>query len=223
MSERLRILKTLPTKHGLEKWGQVNRDLINAVASDQCVYDFWELSDAPIEAIVGEHDVVQIAALHVELAQQAVKAGFDAIAMGCLLEPGVRAAKEILPVPVVGALEASVHLITLLAERFSIILCDPESTDSVRSRVRRIGLESRLASIRGIKSGPLEFAKQDPSLPERMLGEAQAAVSTDGASGIVTYGNIKVLRHLRANLRVPVVNPQQSQVLLAELLCRALA
>jgi allantoin racemase len=223
MSEKLRILKTLPTKHGLEKWGQVNRDLINAIASDQCVYDFWELSEAPIEAIVGEHDVVQVAALHVELAQKAATAGFDAIAMGCLLEPGVRAAKEIIPVPVVGALEASVHLITLLADRFSVILCDPRSADAIRSRVRRIGLESRLASIRGIESGPLEFAGQDPSLPERMLDEAEAAVQMDGASGIVTYGNINVLKHLRANLRVPVVNPQQSQVLLAEVLCRALA
>ena len=223
MSEKLRILKTLPTKHGLEKWGQVNRDLISAVASDQCVYEFWELPEAPIEAIVGEHDVVKVAGPHVELAQEAERAGFDAVAMGCLLEPGVRAAKEILSIPVVGALEASVHLITLLADRFSIILCDPRSIDAVRSRVRRIGLECRLASIRGIESGPLEFAKQDPSLPDRMLGEAEAAVAEDGASGIVTYGSLGVLKHLRASLPVPVLNPQQSQVLLAELLCRALA
>jgi allantoin racemase len=220
---KIRILKTIPVKNGLTNWGDTNRRLIAAVASDSCEYDFWDLSDTSIEKIVTEYENTQVATSHIELAQKAENAGFDAVAMGCLMEPGLDGAKEVISIPVVGALECCVYLAAVLADRFSLIIGNPASGPALRSRIRRMGLESRLASIRAIESSPLEFAAEADTLPDRMLAVAKIAVEQDGAGSIISYGGLNVLYHLRAALPVPVLNPQQCQVLMAEILQRVLA
>src|SRR4030066_2435457 len=52
---------------------------------------------------------------------QAEKDGFDAVIIDCMADPGLFSAREVVNIPVIGPVEASMHLAAILAHRFSFI------------------------------------------------------------------------------------------------------
>ena len=71
-----------------------------------------------ITSVTSNYDSDLVATSHVKEAIQAEKEGFDAVIVGCLLEPGIAACKEAVSIPVVGDCGASLHLASLGAPRF---------------------------------------------------------------------------------------------------------
>ncbi|MEE3273724.1 MAG: aspartate/glutamate racemase family protein, partial [Acidobacteriota bacterium] len=106
MTEVIRICAIIPVRNGLQAWGDVHRELLSPLARPDVEITLADLPNAPLEAISCSYDVELLSMLHVEAAQSAQEAGFHAVAMGCLDEPGVQAAKEALEIPVVGETEA---------------------------------------------------------------------------------------------------------------------
>lgn len=223
MRKPLRILKTIPVKHGLDSWGPANRALLESVGRYDVTYELWDAPESPVDEIWDESSNALAAGPHVQLVREALGQGYAAIAMGCLYEPGVDEAKALGRLPIVGALEASVYMAATIATCFSIVMGSSTGANMVVERVEGMGLGKKLASIHTIDALPLQFAGEQRQLPDLMLEAAQKAIAVDGARCIICYGGITVLKKLRAELSVPVLNPQQCQVLLAESLCRALA
>ena len=231
---KLRILKTTPA---IMTEGHIinNKEMIDHFKSSLTEVVYRGLPNCGVRAVNDERSREIVAPLHVEMALDAEKEGFDAIAMGCLLEPGVREAKEKCKIPIVGALEASVHFAAMLGNRFSFVvgghdrvLRDDMSkggrTHILIDLIRSYGLISRLASIRGIGLETLDFFpeyKNLDKLKELMMRESQKAIKEDGADVIVMYGGITVLGYLQRNLSVPVINQKQAQIMMAEALARS--
>jgi allantoin racemase len=220
MTRKIRIYKILPVADGLALWGEIHRELLAPLANPEVEITQVDLPNAPIKAISGAYHVELVAMLQVQEAITGAQAGYDAIVMGCLDEPGVPAAKEVLNIPVVGEAEAAMHYASLVGRRFSFVGGSPEGEGALADLVRKYGFLAKLASIRKIQAYPLDFAARKEDLPEAMLVEAQKAVEEDGADAIIGYGSIEGIRYLQSQLGVPVISPIQASVMMAESLVR---
>ena len=79
---------------------------------------FVDYGPASIES---RYDDVMAAPFVVKKAEWAEKNGYDAVAVSCMMDPGVKAAKEALDIPVVGPKEAATQLAPILGDNFVTI------------------------------------------------------------------------------------------------------
>jgi allantoin racemase len=226
MRRKIRIFKIAPIARGLENWGAVHADSLAEIASNEVELVQVDLPNAPITSISTMHHAELVAPEVKKAAMDAEAAGYDAVVIGCLLEPGVAAAREAVEIPVVGTAAASLHLASLAAQKFSFLkpgVKDGEDS-GLADLVREYGFDNRLASIRSVDvASPLAFADSQAreGLVEMMLSEAWLALHEDGAQAIIGYGGYEIFRELRRSLPVPVINPIQANVIVAEALVRA--
>ena len=228
MNKKIRILATIPNFEGLKSWGDVHRELFNTIQNPDVDITMADLPDAPIKSVSNAFDATMLGYLHAQLAIQAEKDGFDGVAFGCLDEPGLDAAREALSIPVVGDLEAAIHFASLVGRRFSFIIPGPIDGNLkggygaylLEDSARKYNMLHKLASIRSVSGGSLDFAAEDKHLPQAMLEQACKAVEEDGADAVIGYGSLRVFNYLAQNLNVPVIDPVRSAVILVESLIR---
>jgi allantoin racemase len=92
------------------------------------------------EVAIAGHAVLECLAQH--------SAGVDAAVIACFGEPGLEAARELCPFPVVGMAEAAMLTACMLGARFSIVTGGARWVAMLRELARAYRLEQRLASVR---------------------------------------------------------------------------
>ena len=220
MRAKIRICATIPHAQGLERWGAVHEEKIAEIAHEGVEVVMIDLPDTPVTSVSTRHDAELVAAAHTRAAMRAEAEGFDAVAMGCLMEPGVAAAREMLSIPVIGEAQAAMHMAALVAHKFSFV--GPEADGSTKFELaRHYGFSSHLVSVRDVGASSPSFAADEEGLTELMEQEARLAIEEDGARAIIGYGSLSVIRAMRAALEVPVINPVTAGILLAEMVVRA--
>lgn len=154
----------------------------------------------------------------------AAEEGFHAVIISCFSDPGLEAAREIAPIPVVGSSLCAMHAAAMLATRFSIL--SPRS-GGARSRelAKRHGLEGFFASSRGIGLSVIELARDRAACVAAAEKAARLAVEEDGAEalilGCMSMAFHDVAEELQSKLDVPVVNPVPVSLGMAETLVRS--
>ena len=221
MGTKIRICATIPHAQGLERWGPVHEEMIAEIAHEGLEVVMVELPDVPVTSVSSRHDADIVAAAHTRAALRAEAEGFDAVAMGCLMEPGVAAAREMLRIPVIGEAQAAMQTAVLVAHRFSFVGPDGGEGTAEFELARHYGFADHLASVRGVKSTSLSFAAEEEGLAELMIEGARLAIEEDGARAIIGYGSLSVIRAMRAALPMPVINPVTAGILVAEMIVRA--
>jgi allantoin racemase len=155
----------------------------------------------------------------------AERAGFDAAIVGCFSDPALDAAREAVSIPVVGPGAASVTLALHCADRFSILSPGAGGGARTRAFLRGLGLEDRLASVRGVGLSVPEMARaaQRGALPEaiaRIAEPARACVEEDGAEalifGCMSMAFLDPTPAVAERAGVPVINPVLAALRLAE-------
>ena len=86
---------------------------------------------------------------------------FDAVVIACFGDPGLYAAREVSPVPVIGIAEAALLMACTVSYRFSVVTVLPRVRPLIEETVRRVGLESRCASVRTTPLSVLD-CERDP-------------------------------------------------------------
>ncbi len=211
----------MPVRDGINEWGHIQKGLLAPLKIPGVEITEVDLPRAPIKEINSAYHVGLVAMLQVEEAIKAEKAGYDAVVLGCLDEPGVSEAKEALSIPAVGEAEASMHYASLVGRKFSFVGGSPESKGVLEDLAKKYGLYHKLASVRKISASPLDFASQKSGVLERLLAVGRQAIEEDGADALIGYGGIDGIEHLRRELGVPVISPVQASVLMAEALVRS--
>ena len=122
-------------------------------------------------------------------AQKAEKDGYDAFITGSSVDHCLNALKEMVNIPVVGPSEASFIVAAFLAEKFSTVTIDsPNQRQMILRSLYRLGLQSKLASIRLAVSGELiiRHTPKDYDTIGRILAEeSKKAVDEDGAQAVI--------------------------------------
>lgn len=162
------------------------------------------------ESVIGAYAVACMAAEH--------HAAHDAVVVAAFGDPGVAGLREALPCPVVGLTEAALASACLLGQRFSIVAISQRIRAWYRETVQAYGLESRLASIRGLDEPLADIGRVQDDQGERLVRLAERCVDEDGADVIVLAGAplAGLARTLAGRLPVPAVDGVSSAVRHAE-------
>ena len=150
-------------------------------------------------------------------ALKAEKDEFDAVMIGCFDEPGMDAARELCTIPVMSPMCAAIHVASMLGDKFSIVSFGQPS-HLLRARIRRYGLESKLASIRYIETTPTQAHKELKKYQELTLEEAKKAIDEDGADVIIVYAGSYT--YLKEKLDIPVINIDVATLKMTEAIVR---
>lgn len=153
----------------------------------------------------------------------AEREGVDAIVVDCMGDPGVRACREVVDIPVLGPCETSMHIAAMLGHRFAVVTTMDSSKPQFVNNAKLYSLADRMAPVRAVNVPVLDIDKDAEYLFRRMAEESLAAVREDEADVIVFgctgfCGGADAIRtYLREQLGydVPVIDPVPATVLMA--------
>jgi allantoin racemase len=145
-----------------------------------------------------------------ENVERATREGFDAFLIGNIADPGLREAREITGIPVLGLCETSAHLACMQGANFALITGNEKHAPQIIENIGRYGLKDNLHSVRRMtveRLVDLDAAFNDAAVRARLLGEflsAARAAAADGAEVIIPA--IGVLMALLADEKIYCVD-----------------
>jgi len=168
-----------------------------------------------------EYEFYEHLAIHnvIEKTVNAEREGFDAVVIGCFYDPGLREARELVEIPVVGVCEASLHVASMLsAGKFSVLVGRRKWIPKMADNASNYGFDNRIASWR-----VLDLTVPDMNDVEKtqaaILKEAKGAVEEDMAECVVLGCTGMAGQAMRAQeeYSIPVLDPVLMGVKMAEL------
>lgn len=168
-----------------------------------------------------EYDEALAAPYVVARAQEAQDNGIDAVVIDCMSDPGLRAARELLDIPVFGPRETGMHIAATLGHRFSYIGIKSRNRPRIERHAATYGLLQHLASVRAVDLDVTDVTGSGGQrrLHERIIEESLIAVRQDRADvlliGCTAFFGCEMIvgRALgEQGLSIPVINPIRATV-----------
>lgn len=144
----------------------------------------------------------------------------------CFGDPGVRAIREKLMLPVFGGFEPAIYLGLGLGDTLGIVTVLKNVVPMIHAAIVRAGLERRVTSLRTLDIPVIELQDRE-KLMSSLYTQCKAAVEEDGVSVLVMgcTGIVGVTDEMTARLKavgydVPVLEAAQCAMTLTELYAR---
>ncbi|MFX1533371.1 MAG: aspartate/glutamate racemase family protein [Promethearchaeota archaeon] len=147
---------------------------------------------------------------------------YDAIIIGCAGDPGLKPARELLDIPVIGPAESSYLFACMISDRFSILSilhAGVASEDGSRVRLREMGLEGRLASVEFVELSVVDMWGKNKNIVTEQMSKGVELAKQKGA-GCVVLGCMSMAFLLVDEidtLELPIVNPLKTAIKTAEM------
>jgi len=155
---------------------------------------------------------------------EAEERGFDGIIIDCFGDPAVKAAREIVDIPVVGAAEPSMLFACSLGQRFSVVTVLENVIPMIENIAKVLGVYEKLASVRSVNIPVLELHDRD-KLKSALYEEMLKAIKEDNAHVLILgcTGMMGVANDLHEMLKkdgydVPVIDPAAASIKFLEAL-----
>jgi allantoin racemase len=150
-------------------------------------------------------------------------AGFDAVVVGCCYDPGVRVARELVDIPVVGPLEAAMNHASYFGHRFTVVTDHRKARPALEDLVRLYGGDN----CRGVRAvdwyvtdmikDPSAIADDAAAMCLRALDEDEAEVIILGCTIIAGCLEQEIMTTGR-HRELPILNPNLFALKAAETL-----
>jgi allantoin racemase len=214
----MRVLVVNPVGH--DRWDHSDKKIYESYASEGTEVDVVSLPRGPASVETAEA-YAEVEPLIIELVK-GIHAGYDAVIVNCFLDPGVAKLRKILGNKVVvGPCEASLSLARNLSDKIAVVTVGGgvETLGLIKERVKSLGFENVVVSMRGISLRVLELDRDREVTLRHLVNEASKAVS-EGADVIVLgcTGLAGMAREVSDAVGVPVIDPAWSALKIAELL-----
>jgi len=166
------------------------------------------------EHAIAEHAAVELAARHA--------AGCDAVVIAVSYDTGLKALRELLPVPVVGMTEAALLTACMLGGKIGLIGFGRRVWPIYRELVESYGLGGRIAGSRVLENTSAYKPGDYTALDAELVATAQDLVEQDGAESIILLGAVMAgaSRRVEARVPVPVLDGMRCAIPQAEVLVR---
>ncbi|MCX8189186.1 MAG: aspartate/glutamate racemase family protein [Nitrososphaeria archaeon] len=204
----------------MEKEEQSRREKIaNKFVSPNTVVEVRALESGPIsiESAV-EEDIAAGEVLKTILRLQDY---YDAIVLGCAGDPGLRAARELSKIPIVGPAEASIAFSFLIGDRYGVIVPLTRDVPTFRALIAKYGFEKRLASIVPLNVPVLDLGKDISLIKAKLIKACDKAIE-EGAEvvvlGCMSLAFILADELVKESVQVPILNPAKISLRVAEML-----
>jgi allantoin racemase len=141
----------------------------------------------------------------------------DAVIIAAFGDPGLRAARELFDIPVIGMAEAAMLSACMLGHRFSIVTFTPNMAPWYEESVVLAGLQNRFASIRTPTKSFKSIETVKDELFETLKGLVDLAVREDGADVVILGGApLAGLAHRINGVKAVLVDPISAAVCQAQ-------
>jgi len=166
------------------------------------------------EHAIAEHSTIALVSEHA--------ADCDAVVIGVSYDTGLRGARELLPIPVVGMTEAGLLTACMLGGRIGMIAFGRSSLPMYQELVNAYGLGTRIAGWRVLESVAAFQRGTNDALDREIVAGANALVNEDMAETVLLIGAVMagVPRRLQPRVPVPLIDCLACGVKQAELLVR---
>ena len=162
----------------------------------------------------------------IENVRRAEREGFDAVIIGVLQDSGLREARSVVDIPVIGYGEVSMLTAVMHGSRFAFIGINPDMDPLIRKLIFDQGLESRAAPTAYMNCGYPDLSDAVNGKPERFLAAfkeaAQKAIREQGVDVLLPGQTIIAelvwrhgLRHFEGAL---ILDPRLPLLRMAEML-----
>ncbi|WP_010255595.1 aspartate/glutamate racemase family protein [Treponema primitia] len=135
-------------------------------------------------SIESEYDEALAVPEVVFLCREAEKEGFDAVFINCFGDPGVRAARERVHIPVFGGFGPAIFYSLGIADRIGIVTVLPDVVSMLRGLIAKEGLKERVTSLRYVSIPVLDLSGIE-KLISALITESKKAIDEDGVGSIV--------------------------------------
>lgn len=131
-----------------------------------------------------------------ENVQTAVKRGFDAFLIGNIGDPGIRAAREIANMPVLGLCETALHTACMMGRNFSLVTINEKFTPRIIDNVERYGVTGKMAAVNRMKIDRilnLDAGFNNKAARRNIVGQFMKAAEANveaGAEVIIPAGGV---------------------------------
>src|SRR5258705_10366897 len=153
---------------------------------------------------------------------RAEKEGFDAAIVGCCYDPGVRVARELVDIPVIGPLEASMQMAGYFGHSYTIVTDHHKAVPYLEDMVRVYGLGGNCRGVRCVNwwvkdmvKNPDQVALDTIAVSKQVLAETRAEVIVMGCT-IVAACYQRYLMTQKTKPDVAIVNPNLLALKMAE-------
>jgi len=196
-------------------------EVANSIASSGTNVSVIEVGEGPIsiESSIEEH--MAIGPMLRKMRE--IHSDYDALIIGCAGDPGLRPARELVDIPVIGPAESAYHFACMVSDRFSVLStlqAGVESDGDLRASLRELGLEQHFVSVEfvGMSVVDLWGAKKDVLTNE--LLDAAIRAKNKGAGSIV-LGCMSMafllVDEIFKNDEIRIINPLKTAIKTAEM------
>lgn len=170
------------------------------------------------DPVIRSHLEFARAAVQTVVALKAEADGHDAAIIGCFGDPGLKAARHELSIPVVGIAEAAMLSAHLLGSHYSIVTFGQHNAITIHDLARSYGLHTRLASVRIAEISHAAMLADPNQAIAACLAAAKQALDHDGADVLILGGGpiTGLAAQLAPELGVPILDGVACATKLAE-------
>jgi len=147
--------------------------------------------------------------------------GFDAVIVGCCYDPGVRVCRELVDIPVIGPLEASMQMASYFGHNYVVITDHGKAVPYLRDLVRVYGGEN-CRDVSCIDWWVIDMIKDTPKVAQDAHAAVQRQLNATGAEAAILACTIisacyeKAIQQSGRPHAVPVLNPNTIALKMAE-------
>ncbi len=149
----------------------------------ECLEDVY-----PLPYTTYQYNLTKVIDGTVERAIRAEAEGYDAMLISNMLDPGLIQARGVVDIPVMGTMEATAHVASMMGNRFALISTDATNCAMMDRLLTSYGLRDKVACIRHIDIVSSELYPEKTPTEEvfnRVKEQAEKAVREDGAEVII--------------------------------------
>ncbi|MFC0267630.1 aspartate/glutamate racemase family protein [Kushneria aurantia] len=142
----------------------------------------------------------------------------DGYLIACFGDPGLAAAREVSPVPVMGVAEAGMQMATMVARRFSVVTTLARTLPIAERLLHEYGRAGHCAGLHACELPVAAFESGEQAVFERLLEACREALAEDGSDAILLgcAGMSELTERLTDALGLPVIDGVGAGVALLE-------
>ncbi|MCO5396714.1 aspartate/glutamate racemase family protein [Ralstonia soli] len=147
---------------------------------------------------------------------------FDAVIVGCCYDPGVRVARELVDIPVIGPLEAAMYFAPYFGHDYVVVTDHHKAVPYLRDLVRLYGQQANCLDVSCINWFVTEMIKDTDGVARDAMNAAVAAMMNKGAEAailgctIISASYEKLILQTGEERNRAVLNPNTCALKMAE-------
>lgn len=118
-------------------------------------------------------------------AKQIERDGFDALIIGCVYDPALTEARELLDIPVIGPLEASIAYSRAFGHSYAVVTDHHKAVPELRDRIRLYGAEANCRGVESIGWFVDDMVKDPDAVAVDVHARAREVMQRTGAETVI--------------------------------------